>query len=288
MQRLTELVALVDHPVVGDLDPCQPEVALRTLLSSVDEVNARAELFHDEQRDDNAGPFVLVVDDFYADPLAVRARALQMRFEQFVPPVVEIAGEQIVADTLHHVRTGTWLSTAVVATLGYKAAHPFYGERYNPEWLREELASRLHEDIDETTWETGGDYWNGAFHLLDEGFTNGRGLIHHHYKPGDIETRGWTGVVYLSENPPSRAGTTIWRSRETGKCIAPYGRSFDNPVEDFELVHYIENRFNRLCLFRENVLHRAERGWGSGRNSRLTQTFFFNTKRRAAQVSATG
>jgi len=44
-----------------------------------------------------------------------------------------------------------------------------------------------------------------------------------------------------------------------------------------KLALMAENRFNRLVLFRENVLHRAEDGFGqTAQNARLTQTFFFH------------
>jgi hypothetical protein len=42
----------------------------------------------------------------------------------------------------------------------------------------------------------------------------------------------------------------------------------------------VENCFNRLVLFRENILHRAEPGFGdSPATGRLTQTFFFRSNK---------
>ena len=48
---------------------------------------------------------------------------------------------------------------------------------------------------------------------------------------------------------------------------------------EFELAYLAENRFNRAVLFRENVWHRLEHGFGEGTEARLTQTLFFETDR---------
>lgn len=261
------------------IDPCDPQLELNMLLTSVEHGNAQMNLFSDKAREDNVGPYLIVVDNFYRYPNAVRELALQMIYKQYFPPIAEIAGEEVAAEYAHHLGEYNWQATAVVTILGKRVAHPFHGQRYNPEWLLRRLSDTIEENIDPTSWQTGGDYWNGAFHLLDEGWKNGTGLIHHHYKPFDIEGRGWSGLVYLSEHPPDRSGTSIWRDRKTGSCIAPYGARFDCNVSNFDLAYLVENKFNRLVLFRENVLHRAERGFGTGRNARLTQTFFFRSGR---------
>lgn len=84
--------------------------------------------------------------------------------------------------------------------------------------------------------------------------------------------------MYLSPEPPPWSGTSIWRHRETRRCIASQGARYyrgpDSAVH-FELAFLVENHYNRLLLFRENVLHRAETGFGLTHASRLTQTFFF-------------
>jgi hypothetical protein len=86
-----------------------------------------------------------------------------------------------------------------------------------------------------------------------------------------IDGRGRSGLVHLSETPPERSGTSVWCNRETGSCVAPYGKKFDWDVSNFDLAFLVENRFNRLVLFRENVLHRAEQGFGTGLDARLTR-----------------
>ena len=94
-----------------------------------------------------------------------------------------------------------------------------------------------------------------------------------------VDPRGWSGLVYLSPDAPQKHGTTIWRERSTQKCIATRGDKYVEDMSGFDLALTIENRFNRLVLFRENVLHRAGNGFGTNpNNARLIQTFFFESE----------
>jgi hypothetical protein len=265
-------------------DPCSPDYELRQLAGSPERLNeAFAEAFVDPERmrADNVGPHVVVVDDFYEDPQSVRAEALQRWDEggyfSYDPPDPAIVGYQaaLVASRDH----GSWVATAFVTFLGAPVLHPQAGWRYNPGWLRQRLEDALGESIDQETWETDGDHWNGACHLIDAGWVNGSGRIHHHFKRGDLDSRGWSGLVYLSPDLPANSGTSLWRNRETGRCVSGFGPSFSSRLDQHDLAHLVVPAFNRLVLFRENVLHRPEAGTGSGRDARLTQTFFFRTRR---------
>lgn len=241
----------------------------------LEELLNRREWFADPARPVDAAPHVVTVDDFYADPHKVRELALKLQFVRYLPPDERIVGTELAARNAH--RRGPWMTSAFVTYHGTIAEKPFYGERYNPPQVREALERLIGEKVREETWLTGGDYWNGAFHLLEEGFRVGDGVIHHHYKPGDVEERGWSGVVYLSPDAPASSGTSFWRERESGRCVASFGAEFQLDTRGFELVHTAENRFNRLVLFRENVWHRVEHGFARGAEARLTQTFFFET-----------
>ena len=181
----------------------------------------------------------------------------------------------------HPDKRPAWLSSALLRYRGQTVKYPKPGFRYAPTEIRKKFSTLLNENVSENTWRDTGDWWNGAFHIQFEAWHHNRAAIHHHYKDGDISSRGWSGVVYLSPNAPADAGTSIWKENSTGLCIAKQGTKFDADQSNFELVFKVENRFNRLVLFRENVLHRLEHGFGTSiDDARLVQTFFFNSVKR--------
>jgi hypothetical protein len=243
-------------------------------------LNAQVELFADPERAQEQGPHVVVIDGFYDDPDAVRKVALECRFVQYHPPDVAQVGASIARQ--YTGIPGQWVSSALLAYVGRPVAHPWQGFRHNPPELRGRLSRLLGEDIDAETWDTLGDGWNGAFHLISADWSGPRdGSVHHHFKAGDVCPRGWSGVVYLSPDAPPWSGTSVWRHRATGRCVAPYGALFErdsNVRDNFDLALLVENRYNRLVLLRESVLHRAETGFGAGRAARLTQTLFFKSE----------
>jgi len=239
-------------------------------------LNARREWFTDPGRPiaENQGPHVLVFDDFYDDPLAVRSLGLSQPFFQYSPPLASQVGDEIAGR--FNECDPRWFSTSLHCYHGQPVRHPQAGFRHDGSEVRERLARQIGERINMATWSSLGDGWNGAFHLQYAGTSGNSWSIHHHYKPGDVYPRGWSGLVYLSPDAPPASGTTLWRDRQSGRCVASAGAVFSRNADSFEQVFAIENRFNRLVLFRENVLHRAEPAFGADPDSgRLTQTFFF-------------
>jgi hypothetical protein len=250
-------------------------IAMEPLVATPDELNARREWFEDPARAAEDGPFVVVQDDFHPDPSKIRELALQQRFLQYSPPLAEQVGEEVARQ--HPDPRPAYFSSALLRYWGVVVRTPQPGFRYAPPELRDRIAVLLGEKVRADTWEEMGDWWNGAFHVKLANWVRNRSAIHHHFKAGDVTPRGWSGLVYLSPEAPRDSGTTIWRERRTGLCVAGEGAKFSRNVGDFELALRVENRFNRLVLFRENVLHRSERGFGTSiGNGRLTQTFFFH------------
>lgn len=250
------------------------------LYSSIDELNANVELFRDSGRPEaeNVGPFLVVRDNFYPDPMRIRHIALAQQYYQYVPPLPEQVGVEIASSEAG--APPAWVSSSLLRYLGRTVADPKPGYRHAPADVRRAIAGVIGEKVTIETWDDMGDWWNGAFQVQYEAWGRGAGAIHHHYKEGDVAPRGWSGVVYLSPRAPADTGTTIWREKSSGRCVASKGVWFDKDCDNFDLAFVVENRFNRLVLFRENVLHRAEHGFGTTPASgRLTQTFFFHAER---------
>jgi hypothetical protein len=68
-------------------DPCDPALyPPASLAGSLAELNSTTEWFHYPDRPSEAGPFVVVVDDFYDDPDEIRRIALDTPFFQYFPP----------------------------------------------------------------------------------------------------------------------------------------------------------------------------------------------------------
>lgn len=197
---------------------------------------------------------VVVVDSFYEDPDSVRRWAVALDYDSYAP---------------------RWHSSALEVRPSRLTGK---GRRLAPPAVRARFEAMLGQRIDESTWETAGDGWNGAFHYKTGGYLRGYGSsIHNHVgRDEDVRPGGWSGLVYLSPNAPRWAGTSIWMDRRTGKCWTLESEYRSAPT-DFEMILDIENVYNRLVLFQGSVFHLAHDGWGSNlSNSRLFQTFFFN------------
>jgi len=263
---------MAQHEHDTPVDPCDAKrYPPDALVDTVDALNRHDEWFDDE------GPHVLVVDGFYADPDRIRATALRQAFVQYLPPLPEQVGDERAAE---YAFPPAWFASALWRHRGADVRHPVHGFRYAPDDVRDHLANITGERVRTEHWDDMGDGWNGAFHVQNQHWRGEHGSIHHHHKSGDVTPRGWSGLVYLTPNAPPSAGTSIWRDRRTGRCIGAEGIAFHRTpgVPEFELALLVENRYNRLVLFRENVLHRAEHGFGDApHDARLTQTFFFCT-----------
>jgi len=208
---------------------------------------------------------VLVIDDFYNDPVAIRKLALSTQYIKYA---------------------GTWFASALWVKGGVplEGKDYFKGFRHGDDEVIQKLSSLICADIDMQSWKTMGDGWNGAFHYkLANSLTRGDG-IHHHWKPFDVPY-GWSGLIYLNQEEhlaPSQ-GTSIWRDLETGKCIAAsYESFFDRnfAAKRWEKILDVEPKFNRLALFRCDIFHLAGLGFGKSlADARLFQTFFFSVQK---------
>lgn len=66
----------------------------------------------------------------------------------------------------------------------------------------------------------------------------------------------YAAVVYLNKNPPEKNGTIL---------------------QNGDKFHVVDNEYNRLVLYKSNIVHSAEGGFGNDVNdARLTYTMFFD------------
>jgi hypothetical protein len=80
------------------------------------------------------------------------------------------------------------------------------------------------------------------------------------------------GVLYLTPDAPLQCGTSFWTSKHEN----PFQWGFLDRTK-FELVDSIGNVYNRLILFKANLIHSASQYFGTGlEDSRLVQLFFFD------------
>lgn len=221
---------------------------------------------------------VVLVDNFYANPGAVREYAIKQRYYH---PYQSAADDEDGRDTM-------WMASRFKAA----AQCPFKSSL--------ELISRLEyltgDCIDLDHWNqdfpvdnngrpVSGDcpqlascLWNCSFHLKpgngDE-FSEG---VHNHVLDSwnSVGEDGWSGLIYLSDDPPLRGGLHMWRNVDPA-------RDYDwmTPKDQWELVDDLGNMPNRLILFRGSVPHSGAPGWGTSLlDGRLFQTFFFRVRPR--------
>lgn len=203
---------------------------------------------------------VIVVDNFYEDPDAVRRFALGLNYITYA----SYKGRPF------------WFSSALEIR-----DNPIKGKgvRLANEPIKVRLAEIIRCPVDDDTWETSGDGWNGAFHYKVRSYFPGATSKIHNHAGRDSDVReGWSGLVYLSKDSKGGAGTSIWRDKKTGLCYSN-DSVYTLNHDDFELMLNIENRYNRLVLFYANVFHVGEEGFGTKlEDARLFQTFFFNVR----------
>lgn len=97
----------------------------------------------------------------------------------------------------------------------------------------------------------------------------------------DVMAQKWThvGVVYLTPDPPPNSGTLIYKPKDN-KSIEDLKKGFNGEdvpgdLEFYEEVHEAINVYNKCVVYRPEALHRADKYFGDGMsNGRLTQVFF--------------
>lgn len=121
--------------------------------------------------------------------------------------------------------------------------------------------------------------YNGAFQYTT---SRDRSWIH------TDGVNNWAGVLYLTPDAPSSAGTGLFKHKSTGivtqdemhlmdkaKLLGSHSQDYTK----WELTDVIGNKYNRLILFDARQHHASLDYFGTTKeDGRLFQTFFFSTE----------
>jgi hypothetical protein len=220
---------------------------------------------------------VTILENFYADPDAVRAYALEQKYYYPYQRNDDVASGRIVP---------TWMTS----WFRQPSECPFKSSA----GLWAKLESAIAEKIDMDHWNA--DFpideegkarkdcrsisprsclWNCSFHVKFQSHELGEG-VHNHVTDGwnSVGQNGWAGLIYLNVDAPLSGGLKLWRNRELNRNL-----DWMTPKENWELVDDLGNLYNRLILCRGNIPHSGAAGWGdSVQSGRLYQTFFFKVR----------
>lgn len=221
---------------------------------------------------------IVVVDDFYDDPHAVRRHALSQGY--CFPYQRDAAIESGEA-------TPSWMTSRFLAydRCRFKSSPA----------LRQSLEAATGEPIDLTHWqldfpldaegkpdrdrigEAHSCLWNCCFHVKFNRLQQLGEGVHNHVTDAwnSVGEDGWSGLLYLSPDAPLEGGLKLWRPVDAR-------RRFDwmTSKHNWELIDSLGNVFNRLLLVRGDVPHSGAAGWGDSlATGRMFQTFFFKSRK---------
>jgi hypothetical protein len=117
-------------------------------------------------------------------------------------------------------------------------------------------------------------YWPSDYNTSYQYTTEDASTWIHHDKTE------FAAVLYLTPDAPLESGTGIYRHKESGISDCTQGKEDDQDMNNWELLSFAGNLYNRLIIYRATQYHRSVLpGFGTDKhNGRLFQTFFFNTQ----------
>lgn len=217
---------------------------------------------------------VLVVDNFYRRPDAVRSYALGCNYyfpyqsreqvERGEPPA------WLASEFLEAKECPFKSSEALIKALEEVTGEQIDREHWNrsfPVDLEGRPAARCENDP------ARGCLWNCSFHFKPQtGQRLGEG-VHNHVTDiwNSVGVNGWAGLIYLNRSAPLSAGLHLWQNKDVA-------RNFDWMTDrsNWDLHDSFANVFNRLLLVRGDVPHSGADGWANSMlTGRFYQTFFF-------------
>jgi hypothetical protein len=189
-------------------------------------------------------PEILVFDNFYENPMEVRTWALQEEYTEL--------------GNYPGIRTKEF---------------PYENWKEHLEYL---MGFKIHEE----RWNSVN--YNGAFQSVGAG---AKTWVH-----SDNYTE-YTGIIFLNPYAPPNTGTSFYEHRESGsRRYTPESAWLNNTTTEFgkhltdscrddfwRRTDIVQNKFNRLMVFRGSLWHSADDYFGDDlESSRLTQTFWFD------------
>jgi len=189
---------------------------------------------------------LIVIDDFYANPMEVRNFALNQQFN--------------ITGNFPGFRTTSLLNDTIKEAIQY-VMYPFAGEIVDWfedghtgafQYTTEEHHSWIHSD--------GGVRWAGVLYLTPNApLSAGTGFYRH--KKTKIDR-----FVHLTETPTEK------------DLNNPYLTDYKD-ITKWELTDEVSNKFNRLILYDATLFHKSMDYFGKSLyDGRLFQVFFFNTQ----------
>ena len=197
---------------------------------------------------------LIVVDDFYDNPEAVRYAALRASMLPF---------DKGWFNTVHSRSAPTEFTEEARVKLG-----KLVGIELPPKTFYSDCGGRSLG-------------WNCAYHakLAENWLATNACDIHNH---ANLGAESWSGLVFLDHREERESGLSFWIRQETKSC-AEKTWLYDARPNRFRLLTIVPSKFNRLVLFSAPLLHRGERGYGySAATARLFQTYFFTAEPESA------
>jgi hypothetical protein len=192
---------------------------------------------------------LIIIDDFYANPMEVRNFALNQKFD--------------IIGNFPGFRTIPLLNDTIKEAIQY-VINPFSGrivdwfdDNINGstgafQYTTEEHHSWIHTD--------GAVQWAGVLYLTPNApISSGTGFYKH-------KKTGLEKFVHLTQNPTEK------------DLKHPYLTDYKD-ITKWELTDVVSNKFNRLILYDATMFHKSMDYFGKGlHDGRLFQVFFFNTQ----------
>ncbi len=189
---------------------------------------------------------LIVIDDFYANPMEVRNFALNQQFN--------------ITGNFPGFRTTSLLNDTIKEAIQY-VMYPFAGEIVD--WFEDgHTGAFQYTTEDHHSWihSDGGVQWAGVLYLTPNApLSAGTGFYRH--KKTKIDR-----FVHLTETPTEK------------DLNNPYLTDYKD-ITKWELTDEVSNKFNRLILYDATLFHKSMDYFGKSLyDGRLFQVFFFNTK----------